>query len=89
MGIARRFCTERVSQVLGNAISCVRGWEWEGCADGKVRVLVSSTEFGQGTKTVLCQIAAETLNLPYENVDIAQADTNVVPNSGPRWRREP
>ena len=45
----------------------------EGCADGKVRVLVSSTEFGQGTKTVLCQIAAEALGLPYENVEIAQA----------------
>ncbi len=55
----------------------------EGCADGGVRVLVSSTEFGQGTKTVLCQIAAETLGLPYENVEIAQADTNEVPNSGP------
>jgi CO/xanthine dehydrogenase Mo-binding subunit len=55
----------------------------EGCADGRVRVLVSSTEFGQGTKTVLCQIAAETLGLPYENVEIAQADTNEVPNSGP------
>ena len=55
----------------------------EGCADGKVRVLVSSTEFGQGTKTVLCQIAAEALGLPYEHVEIAQADTNEVPNSGP------
>jgi CO/xanthine dehydrogenase Mo-binding subunit len=55
----------------------------EGCADGKVRVLVSSTEFGQGTKTVLCQIAAETLGLPYEDVEIAQADTKEVPNSGP------
>jgi CO/xanthine dehydrogenase Mo-binding subunit len=55
----------------------------EGCADGRVRVLVSSTEFGQGTKTVLCQIAAEALGLPYENVEIAQADTNEVPNSGP------
>jgi CO/xanthine dehydrogenase Mo-binding subunit len=55
----------------------------EGCADGRVRILVSSTEFGQGTKTVLCQIAAETLGLPYENVEIAQADTNEVPNSGP------
>src|SRR6266481_1758702 len=55
----------------------------EGCADGSVRVLVSSTEFGQGTKTVLCQIAAESLGLPYEDVGIAQADTNVVPNSGP------
>ena len=55
----------------------------EGCADGSVRVLVSSTEFGQGTKTVLCQIAAEALGLPYEQVGIAQADTSEVPNSGP------
>jgi CO/xanthine dehydrogenase Mo-binding subunit len=45
--------------------------------------LVSSTEFGQGTKTVLCQIAAEALGLPYEHVGIAQADTSEVPNSGP------
>jgi CO/xanthine dehydrogenase Mo-binding subunit len=55
----------------------------EGLANGRVRVLVSSTEFGQGTKTVLCQIAAETLGLPYEQVEIAQADTDDVPNSGP------
>jgi CO/xanthine dehydrogenase Mo-binding subunit len=55
----------------------------EGCADGTVRVLVSSTEFGQGTNTVLCQIAAEALNLPYDDVRIAQPDTNDVPNSGP------
>jgi CO/xanthine dehydrogenase Mo-binding subunit len=55
----------------------------EGLADGRVRVLVSSTEFGQGTKTVLCQIAAETLGLGYEQVDIAQPDTGDVPNSGP------
>ncbi len=55
----------------------------EGCADGKVRVLVSSTEFGQGTNTVLSQIAAEALRLPYENVEVAQPDTNEVPNSGP------
>jgi CO/xanthine dehydrogenase Mo-binding subunit len=55
----------------------------EAHADGRVRVLVSSTEFGQGTNTVLCQIAAEALSLPYEYVSIAQPDTNQVPNSGP------
>jgi CO/xanthine dehydrogenase Mo-binding subunit len=55
----------------------------EGCADGRMRILVSSTEFGQGTKTVLCQIVAETLGLRYEDVEIAQADTQEVPNSGP------
>src|SRR5246127_1997886 len=55
----------------------------EADADGTVRVLVSSTEFGQGTNTVLCQIAAEALSLPYESICIAQPDTNQVPNSGP------
>jgi CO/xanthine dehydrogenase Mo-binding subunit len=55
----------------------------EACADGRVRVLVSSTEFGQGTNTVLCQVAAEALRIPYEDVVIAQPDTNNVPNSGP------
>jgi CO/xanthine dehydrogenase Mo-binding subunit len=55
----------------------------EVCSDGSVRVLVSSTEFGQGTKTVLCQIAAEALGLRYEDVGIAQPDTREVPNSGP------
>ena len=55
----------------------------EACADGSVRVLVSSTEFGQGTNTVLSQIAAEALHLPYEDVSMAQPDTREVPNSGP------
>jgi CO/xanthine dehydrogenase Mo-binding subunit len=55
----------------------------EGRADGSVWVLVSSTEFGQGTNTVLCQIAAEAVGLPYEDVRIAQPDTREVPNSGP------
>ncbi|HWY54195.1 MAG TPA: xanthine dehydrogenase family protein molybdopterin-binding subunit [Terriglobales bacterium] len=52
-------------------------------SDGRLRVLVSSTEFGQGTNTVLCQIVAETLGLAFDDVLIAQPDTNQVPNSGP------
>src|SRR6202044_1677 len=55
----------------------------EASADGSLRILVSSTEFGQGTNTVLCQIAAEALGLRYEDVTIAQPDTHEVPNSGP------
>ena len=51
--------------------------------DGHPKLLVSSTEFGQGTNTILCQIAAQTLNLPYEMVEIAPVDTAYVPNSGP------
>ncbi|QNI34743.1 xanthine dehydrogenase family protein [Alloacidobacterium dinghuense] len=52
-------------------------------AEGKVRVLVSSTEFGQGTNTILCQIAAEALRIDYEAVEIVQPDTSMVPNTGP------
>jgi CO/xanthine dehydrogenase Mo-binding subunit len=55
----------------------------EACVDGSVRILVSSTEFGQGTKTVLCQVVAEALGLRFEDVGIAQPDTHEVPNSGP------
>ncbi len=50
---------------------------------GQPRILVSSTEFGQGTNTILCQVAAQTLGLAYEDVTIAQPDTALVPNSGP------
>ncbi|MGA2806486.1 MAG: xanthine dehydrogenase family protein molybdopterin-binding subunit [Terracidiphilus sp.] len=52
-------------------------------SEGKVRVLVSSTEFGQGTNTVLTQIAAEVLGLGMSDVIMAPADTSIVPNSGP------
>jgi CO/xanthine dehydrogenase Mo-binding subunit len=55
----------------------------EGTKEGRVRVLVSSTEFGQGTNTILSQIAAESLGLAYDDVEIAQPDTYDVPNSGP------
>src|SRR5665213_3742010 len=34
--------------------------------DGRPRIIVSSTEFGQGTNTILCQVGAQTLGLPYE-----------------------
>jgi CO/xanthine dehydrogenase Mo-binding subunit len=55
----------------------------EGTKEGRVRVLVSSTEFGQGTNSILSQIVAETLGLPYDDVEVAQPDTFDVPNSGP------
>jgi len=50
---------------------------------GNVRVLVSNTEFGQGTNTILTQVAAEALGLDYSAVTMAPPDTGVVPNSGP------
>jgi len=51
--------------------------------EGKVRVLVSNTEFGQGTNTILTQIAAEALGIEYSDVIMAEPDTGMVPNSGP------
>jgi len=55
----------------------------EGTSDGAVRVLAASTEIGQGTNTIFSQIAAETLGLEVEDIEIAQPDTGAVPNSGP------
>ena len=51
--------------------------------DGRPCILVSSTEFGQGTNTILSQVAAQTLHVPYDSIVVAQPDTSVVPNSGP------
>jgi CO/xanthine dehydrogenase Mo-binding subunit len=51
--------------------------------EGNLRVLVSSTEFGQGTNTVLTQIATEAIGLDYSDVIMAPPDTSIVPNSGP------
>jgi CO/xanthine dehydrogenase Mo-binding subunit len=51
--------------------------------EGEVRVLVSSTEFGQGTNTILTQVASEAIGLDYTDVVMAPPDTGIVPNSGP------
>jgi len=50
---------------------------------GGVEVLAANVEYGQGTKTVFTQIAAETCKIPPEWVEVSQPDTAVVPNSGP------
>jgi CO/xanthine dehydrogenase Mo-binding subunit len=55
----------------------------EARADGRIRVLSSNTEIGQGTNTIFAQIAADTLGVPIETIDVVQPDTAVVPDSGP------
>jgi len=37
-----------------------------------VRILVASTEIGQGTNTILCQIAADALGIDFALVEIAR-----------------
>jgi CO/xanthine dehydrogenase Mo-binding subunit len=48
-----------------------------------VRILVASTEIGQGTRTMHAQIVADALGVPYEMVEPVQPDTAEVPDSGP------
>ena len=62
---------------LANPIAAV-----EATPEGRVRILVSSTEIGQGTNTILSQIAAETLGIDYDQVKICSR-IRAVPNSGP------
>ncbi|MEK6704855.1 MAG: xanthine dehydrogenase family protein molybdopterin-binding subunit, partial [Bdellovibrionota bacterium] len=55
----------------------------EVAAGGKVRVLASSTEIGQGTNTIFSQIAAEALGIGLEEIEVVRPDTAIVPDSGP------
>ncbi|HVB56179.1 MAG TPA: xanthine dehydrogenase family protein molybdopterin-binding subunit [Candidatus Acidoferrales bacterium] len=45
--------------------------------DGSVSVLSGSTEIGQGSHTVLAQIAAEEMGVPFENVRLIGSDTAI------------
>jgi CO/xanthine dehydrogenase Mo-binding subunit/CO/xanthine dehydrogenase FAD-binding subunit len=58
--------------------------DWDGSSaivrlneDGRATVITGEGEIGQGNLTVLRQIAAEALGLPYEHVDITRPDTDV------------
>lgn len=48
-------------------------------ADGSVIVLAGSTEVGQGARTVLSQIAAEELSVPFERVTMHSTNTLYTP----------
>ena len=50
---------------------------------GRLEVLASSTDIGQGTQTVLAQIAADAARVPMEVVEVLTPDTGLVPDSGP------
>ena len=47
------------------------------------RILVGSTEIGQGTRTMHAQIVADALGVPFDTIDIHDVDTDFVPDSGP------
>ena len=62
--------------------------DWDGSSaivrineDGRATVITGEGEIGQGTLTVLRQIAAEQLGLAYEDIDITRPDTDLHPHS--------
>jgi CO/xanthine dehydrogenase Mo-binding subunit len=52
-------------------------------SEGRARILSGSTEIGQGTRTIFCQIVADELGVDYDDVEIEEPDTSRVPDSGP------
>jgi CO/xanthine dehydrogenase Mo-binding subunit len=55
----------------------------EVCEDGSVIVRSGEVDYGQGSDTILCQIAAEELGIRYDTIQIITADTFTTPNAGP------
>ena len=48
-------------------------------ADGSATIMTGSTELGQGSHTVLPQIAAEELGIAYDKVNVVSSDTAITP----------
>ena len=52
---------------------------------GKVTVLSGSTSTGMGSRTVLAQVVADELGLPFDDVHVEQGDTSVCPYGYGNW----
>ena len=52
---------------------------------GEVRCLISVTEQGQGTETIIGQIVADQLGVPRERVKVITGDTETTPHGGATW----
>lgn len=50
--------------------------------NGRIRVRIGGAELGQGSNTVLAQIAAQAMGVPYECIDMLDCDTGLTPDGG-------
>jgi aldehyde oxidoreductase len=50
--------------------------------DGRMTCYCSAPDYGQGTTTVMAQLAAEALGIPCDNLSVVNADTALTPDSG-------
>lgn len=76
---------------VGMALISYNPFAWPGCQeiagarltlnqDGTIIMQVGAAEIGQGSDTVLSQIAAETLNVPFDRIiPVSTQDTDVTP----------
>lgn len=53
--------------------------------DGTLTLLTGTSEIGQGTETILCQIVAEELKVPVEKIQVIAADTETTPVDIGSW----
>ena len=53
--------------------------------DGTAAILTGSLEIGQGAETVICQIVAEELKIPIDEIQIIAADTETTPVDIGAW----
>lgn len=65
------------TRVFGNSDGCGAIVKLED--DGTLQVITGGQEIGQGGTTVIAQIAAETVGVPYDAVRVETSDTNVIP----------
>ncbi len=68
---------------LGGGAEDAAQAEVEAYMDGTVEVRSSSADLGQGLGTVLAQIVAEQMRLPFERVRVLLSDTERTPDGGP------
>ena len=56
--------------------------EAELALDGTIRCYCSAPDYGQGTSTVMAQLAAHALGVPRDSLTLVNADTALTPDSG-------
>jgi len=83
-GIGIAVALKNIGFSFGYQENCWAKIELRGEAEIKEAVVtIGSAEVGQGSHTVICQMAAEALGLPLERVQLVAADTGTSPgNSG-------
>ncbi|MGY1708449.1 xanthine dehydrogenase family protein molybdopterin-binding subunit [Geodermatophilus sp. SYSU D00758] len=75
-------CGLAPSRVLGSLSFGAGGWEAASIRmlpTGKVEVVTGSTPHGQGHETAWSQLVADTLGVPFEDVEVLHGDTQVAP----------